>query len=383
MGHCRFARWCRVHAVFHYLREKRFDTWVGGYVRHVLGQRYDPPVDGPRHLVFAFCDHWEPLWNQVSEAQADARVRFWDEQYPKLAAEFRDADGRSPCHSFFFPGEQYRSSWLETLAGFSRRGIAEVEVHLHHDNDTAETLRRDLLETLGRFAAHGHLPRDPDGRLRYAFIHGNWCLSNSRTDGRRCGVDEEIPLLFDTGCYADFTFPSAPDESQPNIVNQIYWPVGDIAKKRAYEIGERARVGTTRQDRILMVQGPLALATRLEKIPIRIENAAITAKEPGTEKRIATWVKQNIHVKGRPEWVFVKVHTHGAPELQAASLLGEGGRALHRALADHYNDGKRWILHYVSAREMFNIAMAAMEGRSGNPCAFRDHVLSPPPAAVE
>jgi hypothetical protein len=370
-----------MNAVLDYFREKRFDTWIGGYTRHVLANRRAPRLEGPRHLLFCFCDHWEPLWNKVTEAQADARVRFWGEEYPRLAAEFRDADGRSPRHSFFFPGEQYKPAWLDTLADFSKRGIGEVEVHLHHDGDTAATLRRDLLETLARFGSHGHLTRDPDGRLRYAFIHGNWCLANAREDGWGCGVNEEIPLLFDTGCYADFTFPSAPDESQPNIVNQIYWPVGDLAKKRAYESGERARVGEVRRDRILMIEGPLALATRREKIPIRIENSAITAKEPGTAHRIATWVDQNIHVEGRPEWLFVKIHTHGAPELQAASLLGEGGRIMHRALASKYNDGRDYVLHYVSAREMFNISIAAMEGREGNPTDYRDHVLPPPPAA--
>ncbi len=72
-----------------------------------------------------------------------------------------------------------------------------------------------------------------DGKLRYAFIHGNWCLANARPDGRWCGVDDELPLLFDTGCYADFTFPAAPDPSQPPIVNQIYWPDGDLARRRA------------------------------------------------------------------------------------------------------------------------------------------------------
>jgi hypothetical protein len=371
-----------MNALVSYFREKRFDTWIEGYARFIVENRRPPPVEGPRHVLFAFCDHWEPLWNDVEKAQADARVRFWAEEYPRLASEFRDADGRSPCHSFFFPGEQYDPAWLDTLAGFTKKRVGEVEVHLHHHDDTPETLRRDLTETLARFDSHGHLSRDPDGRLRYAFIHGNWCLANAREDGSWCGVDEEIPLLFDTGCYADYTFPSAPDESQPNIVNRIYWPTGDLAKKRAYERGERARVGEVRRDRILMIEGPLALATRAEKIPIRIENSAITAKEPGTAKRAATWVQQNIHVEGRPEWVFVKVHTHGAPELQASSLLGEGGRTMHRALTGLFNDGQRYVLHYVSAREMFNIAIAAMEGREGNPNDYRDHVLPPPPAAL-
>jgi hypothetical protein len=78
----------------------------------------------------------------------------------------------------------------------------------------------------------------------------------------------------------------------------------------------------------------------------------------------------------------VKLHTHGAPDKEGASLLGDGGHALHRILTTQYNDGKSWNLHSVTAREMYNIAMAAMDGRSGNPNDYRDHVLSPPPVAV-
>ena len=80
-----------------------------------------------------------------------------------------------------------------------------------------------------------------DGRPAWAFIHGNWCLANARRDGRNCGVDDELVVLHKTGCYADFTFAAAPNEAQPRFVNQIYWPTGDLTKKRAYENGEVAR----------------------------------------------------------------------------------------------------------------------------------------------
>jgi hypothetical protein len=350
---------------------------------------------GTRHLLFAFCDHYEPLWKLAAGSAAaqetgEARVAAWHRDYPIMAAPFRDADGYPPRHTFFFPGEQYAPSYLDHLADLVRRDLGEVELHLHHDGDTRETLRRDLVRYLGELAAHGHLAREPDGRLRYAFIHGNWCLANARNDGRWCGVAEELPLLFETGCYADYTFPSAPDECQPQIVNQIYWPDGDLSRRRAYEQGVRARVGGDagrgRGDRILMIQGPLAPALQKaegRRVPrLRIENAAVTAADPATASRIRTWVDQQIHVEGRPEWVFVKVHTHGAPEKQAASLLGAGGQALHRELTTRYNDGRKWALHYVTAREMFNIAMAAVDGQSGDPGAFRNYVLAPPPAAA-
>jgi hypothetical protein len=132
----------------------------------------------------------------------------------------------------------------------------------------------------------------------------------------------------------------------------------------------------------LMIEGPLGFALRPGTVPKpRIENAAITADDPGTPARVRSWVRAGIHVEGRPEWVFVKVHTHGAPEKQAASLLGEGGRAMHAELTTRYNDGRRWRLHYVTAREMYNIAIAAMDGKSGDPGAYRDYELPPPPVA--
>jgi hypothetical protein len=364
------------------VRSKHLGAWLGGWLRHVARAAVAPRPRGTRHLLFAICDHFEPKYGSPPAAQAAARVRAWEEGYPQLAARFRDADGRPPRHSFFFPGEEYEPEYLDALARLTEAGLGEVELHLHHDGDDEERLRRTIGGYLERFAAHGHLARDPSGRLRYAFIHGNWSLSNSRADGRWCGVDAELPVLWDTGCYADFTFPAAPSECQPNVVNQIYWPTGDLARRRAYEGADRAQVGRVRRDRILMITGPLALGLRRAAVPICIEASDLTGQLPGTAARIRRWVRQHVHVAGRPEWVFVKTHTHGAQERNMPALLGEGAVALHEALTTRYNDGVEWILHYVTAREMFNIAMAAMDGRSGDPNAYRDYVLAPPPAAA-
>jgi hypothetical protein len=362
------------------LREKHLEKWVGGWAGHAARELAARRPAGPRHLLFAICDHFEPRWKQPAEEVAEERVRRWEEGYARAVEGFRDADGRPPRHSFFFPGEEYAPSYLERLARLAGRGYGEVELHLHHDGDTPDGLRRKIGEYTALLAAHGHLARDPDGRPRYAFVHGNWALANGRADGRRCGVDGELPILWETGCYADFTFPSAPDECQPGVVNRIYWPAGDLGRKRAYEQAERARVGKVHGDRILMIQGPLSLALRRTVPPIRIEAGDLTGKCPPSAARVRTWVRQNVHVAGRPEWVFVKVHTHGAQEANSRCLLGDGARALHEALA-RYNDGRAWVLHYVTAREMYNVAMAAMQGRTGDPGAYRDFVLPPPPVA--
>lgn len=363
------------------IKNKNLQTWMRGYARHLVDRTRarlaTPP--GPKHILFAICDHYEPKYRRPPAEQAEERVRVWEELYPKVAGGFRDADGYAPRHSFFFPGEEYEPSYLDRLARLAAAGYGEVELHLHHDGDTAETLAAKIDEHLKQFAGHGHLSRDAGGRLRYAFIHGNWALANSRRDRKRCGVDAELPVLWNTGCYADFTFPSAPDECQPNIVNRIYWPVGDLNKSRSYEHGELARVGEKKGDRVLMIQGPLSFARRPGSLSVRIENGDLTGIDPPTPARFASWVSQGIHVKGRPEWIFVKVHTHGAQEKIAKVLLGDEARRFHEALTTRWNDGDRWLLHYVTAREMYNVAMAAMDGKSGDPNLFRDYVLKPPP----
>src|SRR5262249_11054021 len=162
-------------------------------------------------------------------------------------------------------------------------------------------------------------------------------------------------------CYVDLTFPSAPDPCQPDKVNQIYWPVGDLTKRRSYDQGERARVGHAYRDRLLMITGPLAFARK--GVGVRLENGALTGTDPPTSSRVDTWISEGIHVAGRREWVFVKVHTHGAIENTASSLLGEGGRELHNSLQRYRRSG--WKLHYVTAREMYNVARAAMDGEVG------------------
>jgi hypothetical protein len=360
---------------------RHIHRWIRGYGLHVLKNLTTSRTEGPKHVLFAMCDHYEPLWGGAAAAQGRDRVARWEREYPVLANEFRDADGRPPRHTFFFPGEQYSADYLAALGRLARAGLGEVELHLHHDGDDASKLEGDIRSYVQAYAEHGLLSRDAGGRPRYGFIHGNWCLANARRDGRYCGVDSELGVLFDTGCYADFTFPSAPDETQPGIVNQIYWPTGDPRHARSHETGVRARVGQVMADRILMIQGPLALARREGRLGVRIESAAVTARDPGTASRIDTWVSQGIHLEGRPEWLFVKTHTHGAPDAQAASLLGEPGRDMHRAMR-RYNDGKEFVLHYVSAREMFNIALAGMHGLRGDPNDFRDRYLPPPPVAA-
>ena len=87
---------------------------------------------------------------------------------------------------------------------------------------------------------------------------------------------------------------------------------------------------------------------------------------------VGTW----IHVPGKPDWVIVKTHTHGT--VNAASVLGPPMHEGFRCLEEKYNDGKNFILHYVTARELYNIVKAAEAGEQGNPEQFRNYCVGAP-----
>jgi hypothetical protein len=47
------------------------------------------------------------------------------------------------------------------------------------------------------------------------------------------------------------------------------------------------------------------------------------------------------------------------------------------ALEHDYNDGRKYVLHYVTAREAYNVVMAAVDGHTGNPVDYLDYVIPP------
>jgi len=176
------------------------------------------------------------------------RVARWVSDYPRLCEGHRDADGCAPKHTFFFPSEEYRPEHLDPLVALCAQGYGEIEIHLHHDNDTEANFRTSI----ARFCKvlherHGALPRDPvTGEPTFAFIHGNWSLDNSRADGRWCGLNNELILLRELGCYADFTLPSAPSDTQTSTINSIYYSTDDPNAPKSHDTGTPVRVANIR-----------------------------------------------------------------------------------------------------------------------------------------
>lgn len=368
-------------AVVLYLAHRRHVLgWLSAWLRQ--DWRAPAPKGVTRHLLFCFVDHYEPQWGRADYARECARVARWRRDYPKVCEGHRDADGRAPVHTFFYPEEEYRPEHLDALVELCRMGLGEIEVHLHHDRDTEANMR----QTLRRFTRqlverHDALPVDPTtGQPQWAFIHGNWALDNSHPHGHGCGINNELILLREEGCYADFTFPSAPDPTQPSNINRIYYAKDDPQRPKSHERGQRVRVGGQPWGDLMLIQGVLGLNFRSRKFGLlpRIENSDIRAVSPPAPARIDDWVRAGIHVEGRPEWTFVKIHTHGTQDCDLDTLLGAPMHEAFAHLERAYNDGERWQLHYVSAREMYNIAKAAEAGETGNPGQYRDYRIARP-----
>ena len=300
---------------------KNLHLWLPSYL-----QRRPPDSVTPTHVFFCFVDHYEPLWNKASQYQGLERVEHWFENYPRMADTFRDADGRPPQHSFFYPAEEYAPEFLDLLARLCSQGYGEVEVHLHHDNDTPENLRKTIEDFKAKLGGHGFLSDN-----RYGFIHGNWSLDNSRPDGRWCGVNNELQVLRETGCYADFTLPSAPSACQTRKINSIYYATDDPQRPKSHDTGVDVRVGGKPSGDLLIVQGPLALNWSSRKFGVlpRIENSEVADHAPAVVERIDNWVAQRIGVIGKPDWVFVKVYTHGCQEMNFDTALGEPATTMH------------------------------------------------------
>lgn len=359
------------------LKRRRMHRWLPAYIAGTP-RRGRPRDDEPVHVILCIADHYEPKWGKPSPEVARARVETWLRDYPKNLGRFRDSDGQPPRYSFFFPYDEYETEHVDMLGELCRRGYGEVEVHLHHDHDTPE----GLAEKLNAFREilverHGMLSRHrTTGAIGYAFIHGNWALCNSK-QGRWCGVNDELTVLRETGCYADLTFPSAPDLSQPPMINCLYYAKDGQKRPAAQNQGVRVGHGNPPDDSLLLITGPLLLDWQDRKWGLlpRVENACLQASQPPSGARLENWLRARIQVPNRPDWFFVKLHAHGAPEESHEALLGKPMIQFHEALAQRARENSNFHYHYVTAREMYNLIKAAEAGWKGSVAEARDFVF--------
>ncbi len=159
--------------------------WGPSYIRQRVRWIAQHNVPSLQRIWVAIADHFEPKWRRADLGTAQSRVALWRSGWPDIARRCRpDSVGNTPRYTFFFPEEEYHPSLIEPLAEMVRDGIADVEVHLHHDGEG----RQNFVDRITNFCRvlhgeHGLLHKS-NAKLTFGFIHGNWALDNSRPDGR-------------------------------------------------------------------------------------------------------------------------------------------------------------------------------------------------------
>lgn len=346
-----------------YQKLRHLHLWVPGYCQARLSRQRNG-AGAVKRIWVLFADHFEPWWRRPDDQIALDRVRRWVERWPVIAQRHADAAGRLPCYTFFYPLDQYHPAALSQLSTLCRAGLADVEVHLHHEGESEQR----FLDLVGAHIEclhdrHGLLRRQGD-RIPFGFIHGNWALDNSLPGGSHCGINNEITLLRRLGCYADFTLPSAPSSAQTRIVNTIYWATDDPQRPKSHDTGRPVAARDAAGD-LMMIPGPLALNLREWRTPLvpRLEVGELGGHCWPTPHRVSLWARVAPRLG---EDLFIKLFAHGAPEKNAEPLLADDG-ALDRTMRYLREEASRLgaQLMFVSAWQMW-LAIDAIR-RGANP----------------
>jgi len=212
---------------------------------------------------------------------------------------------------------------------------------------------------------------------KYAFVHGNLALANS-AGGKFCGVDEEMQILQETGCYVDMTMPSAPDETQVPMLNQIYECGLPLTEKIPHRTGKRVRVFGNQPRLPLIFTGPLIFnwTRRIKGLPVpRLDDGVLSANQPSDSARLKRWLSANVTVKNRPEWIFVKLYCHGFFDRDQSACIGEDARRFFTETIENGEKTGDYKVYFASAREAFNMVSAAIAGKAGRPGEYRNYRL--------
>jgi len=359
--------------------------WLVRYPYSRLRSFLEQTAFEKKHIIITVANHFEPGWSENGMLDHKTQMRRIDD-YRKLAHSIgdavRDADGTKFRHTNFYPAEQYHPDILDQMAAMQAEGLGEVEVHLHHGverPDNADNLRATLVEFRDTLAEqHRCLSRVNGSDMpMYAFVHGNLALANS-CSGRFCGVDNEMEILQETGCYADFTLPSAPDESQVAVLNSIYQCAGPLDRPVPHATGKRVTVYRNHLQLPLIFTGPLVFnwTRRMGGVPVpRLDDGALTSNQVLDANRFRRWTSANVTVAGKSNWIFVKLYCHGFFDGEQSACIGEDAKRFFGEMVEQGERGGAYTVHFATAREAFNIATAAVDGKTGSPNEWRDYRL--------
>jgi len=355
-------------------------------------------------IMFLYTDHFEPQ----ATPEKRKKFRMWIDRYPQIAKKYIDSDGHHPKHTFFFLPREPQVEQLENLLSLNNltyEGLGGVEIHLHHGTpDSEEKNTKIFIHEINQrkklYSKGGALiTAEENPQIIFGFIHGNWALDNSWQDGihHYCGINRELELLTRLGCYADFTFPT-PGPSNPRRQLSIFYSKDDPGPK-SYDKPENLRdvvVGGKSWGDPLHIEGPRNDCFGDTSSTAGVIGESQMLRPEYYKKRIFNWISnkpypeynsspKNVHVKGRPEWIFIKLYCHGVnfditDKVPPSIFFWEAAEVFYSTLESMFKNktlpnGAKIRLHYVTAREAYNIIKAAEAGMSGNAGQYRDFLI--------
>ena len=162
-------------------------------------------------------------------------------------------------------------------------------------------------------------------------------------------------------------------------VSHIYWAVDDPHRPKSHDRGIDVGASPRPADSLLMIQGPLLLDWNRRKFGVlpRVENACLQRSQPPDARRIDLWLKARISPAANPNWYFAKLHTHGVNEPNQSVLLSDPMVRFHNALKERMERNVHFHAHYVTARQMANLALAPPTG-GGPTDALKDSMYPKP-----
>ena len=88
-----------------------------------------------------------------------------------------------------------------------------------------------------------------------------------------------LDVLRETGCYADFTFPSAGSRTQPRKINSIYYAIDDPDRPRSHDRGIDVGTAPPPANGLILIQGPLLLVG-MDTPQVRPDDVAAVFEHP-------------------------------------------------------------------------------------------------------
>ena len=345
--------------------QKGHHHWLPTYAwSFVVGSHPLYTTDKIEHVMVVIADHHEQPFGEAAPSPASN----WLKAYLETVQGLTDSYGNPVKYTWYYPYDHKRSEVVLLLNKAVYDGYGEIEFHWHHSHSDSVSFEQDLSQAVQWFSEHGAFISNPGEQPKFSFIHGNWSLDNSLGD-RYCGINNEIDLLSKYGGYMDLTFYCCTN-AQPSMSAALYY-VTDDEESKSYDKGDRVRVGRI-DDRFLMMTGPVALDFHT----LHFEFGQIESYWGSKwDTRVPLWINNSPYVMDRPEWRFVKLYTHG---VQSKSLiLSDRFREMWRTL-ESYSKNHQVKLHYVTAREAYNIIKAAEAGLNEDPEKYRDYLIKPP-----